>query len=171
MDIEKTRQSFRPTKVKVLLVGESPPAGGSFFYFGNSNLARYTQDGFCEAYGVNYSSPMAFLNAFKTNGFYLADLCLAPVNHMDSVSRRKMHKESVDDFSVRLSNMSPEAVITVVRSIRKHVEKALSMAGLSSVPYYSLPFPAMSHQHRYSAELSKTLHGLEKMRIISAHVK
>jgi hypothetical protein len=36
--LESLRQSYRPQQVRVLFVGESPPAGGTFFYRANSNL-------------------------------------------------------------------------------------------------------------------------------------
>nr|MBC8193829.1 hypothetical protein [FCB group bacterium] len=35
---EDLRQAFKPPKVEVLFIGESPPAGGTFFYNGNSKL-------------------------------------------------------------------------------------------------------------------------------------
>ena len=40
-DIEKLRQSFRPEDIKALFVGESAPAGDTFFYRGNSQMFRY----------------------------------------------------------------------------------------------------------------------------------
>ncbi len=43
---EELRLRYRPKKVGVLLVAESRPAGGTFFYAGNSNLVRYTEQAF-----------------------------------------------------------------------------------------------------------------------------
>jgi len=31
-DLDKLRLRYRPDKISVLFVGESPPAGGTFFY-------------------------------------------------------------------------------------------------------------------------------------------
>lgn len=82
-----------------------------------------------------------------------------------------MRNESVNDLAERLSEISPVAVIAVIKSIEKQVEKALSMAGLAKVPYFSLPFPAMQHRHRYAEELSTTLRELREMKIVTARPK
>lgn len=38
--VEQKRRRYRPQKVRVLLIGESAPANGTFFYRGDSSLAR-----------------------------------------------------------------------------------------------------------------------------------
>lgn len=45
-DRASMRESFRPADVKILFIGESPPAGGALFYAANSNLFRYTNAAF-----------------------------------------------------------------------------------------------------------------------------
>lgn len=166
MDVEKIRMAFRPPKTRVLFVGESPPAGGTFFYIGDSSLARYTQEGFSRAYGVDFKNTKEFLNSFMNNGFYLEDLCHIPVNNMDGSGRRRTQKESIEIFAERLKDIDPKAVVTILVSIKKHIEKALLIAGLSGTPHYVLPFPAMSHQQRYVVELSNVLHELHRKGII-----
>jgi hypothetical protein len=42
MTTEVLRGRYRPDVIRVLLVGESPPAGGTFFYAANYNLYRAT---------------------------------------------------------------------------------------------------------------------------------
>jgi hypothetical protein len=41
MDTEKVRMSYKPGNIKMLLVGESPPASGDFFYV-RSMMTVYT---------------------------------------------------------------------------------------------------------------------------------
>ena len=53
-DAQKTRELFKPINVKVLYVAESPPTGGTFFYFENSNLYFAILDAF-EGYFENIS--------------------------------------------------------------------------------------------------------------------
>ena len=77
MATEELRQRFRPAQVRLLLIGESPPVGGSFFYMGNSNLYRHTAEAFSLAYSRSFSSPQEFLDFFRGLGCYLDDLCLA----------------------------------------------------------------------------------------------
>jgi hypothetical protein len=62
--VEECRARYRPKKILTLFVGESAPAGGTFFYFGNSGMARYMQQVFPPQGGD-------FLEAFKERGWYL----------------------------------------------------------------------------------------------------
>ena len=81
---EILRSRYRPAAIKVLFVGESPPAGGTFFYLGNSILARHTQRAFQEVYRAKFTGPCEFLTAFAGLGCFLDDLCLSPVNRTTS---------------------------------------------------------------------------------------
>jgi hypothetical protein len=43
---ERARRRCRPVDVRVLFIGESPPSGGTFFYFANSALYVATKEPF-----------------------------------------------------------------------------------------------------------------------------
>ena len=78
-EIERLRRRFQPPVVRVLFVGESPPAGGTFFYSANSILYEATKEAFLRGVpklvrGAN------FLERFRAIGCYLDDLCPEPVN-------------------------------------------------------------------------------------------
>jgi hypothetical protein len=68
---ELIRERFRPGKVRVLLVGESRPASGEFFFCEDSRLVKYTDEAFAERYGP-YTDMSSFLAQFKSLGCYLA---------------------------------------------------------------------------------------------------
>lgn len=78
--IEVIRRKFKPAKIRILFIGESPPASGTFFYDGNSNLAKYTQHAFENCFGTSVSQMSEFLRFFKEQGCFLDDLCLYPIN-------------------------------------------------------------------------------------------
>ena len=59
---EELRARYRPDKVRVLFVGESPSASGEFFYLGNSRLYH----AFREAFG----GPDDFLAEFQSRAFF-----------------------------------------------------------------------------------------------------
>jgi hypothetical protein len=84
---EKTRLKYKPKNIRFLFVGESMPAGGTFFYFENSNLYKYTKEAFLQ----NFDWPEKdFLKLFKSNRFYLDDLCQEPINYLDETKKRKV---------------------------------------------------------------------------------
>jgi len=60
------RESFRPTDVKILFIGESPPAGGTFFFAADSNLFRYTNAAFTNVYGARAGTGEDFLRSLNS---------------------------------------------------------------------------------------------------------
>ena len=52
MDTEKIRKLFKPDRIKLLLVGESPPASGKFFY-SKSPMTLYTSSTFEKVFSLS----------------------------------------------------------------------------------------------------------------------
>lgn len=71
---ERRRRRYKPDDIRVLFIGESPPAGGTFFYYANSNLYDATRAAF-EAALPALRKESDFLDAFKRLGCYVEDLC------------------------------------------------------------------------------------------------
>jgi hypothetical protein len=164
--LQALREQYRPEIIRVLFVGESPPAGGTFFYQGDSNLARYTQAAFSRIYGKEFETGESFLRSFQLLGCYLEDLCLEPVNHLSKSERKRARSDNVPGLSVRLRESAPEALVVVMKAITPHVQQAASQAGLADVAFYSLPFPALGNQHRYTSELASVLNDLRDADIL-----
>jgi hypothetical protein len=160
--LEQLRHSYKPADIRVLFVGESPPAGGTFFYRADSNLARCTQEAFSEAFGREFDDGEAFLRFFASLGCYLDDLCLVPVNRMDKADRKRQRVESIGSLAARIRAASPEAVVSVMRAIVPQVKQAMDLAGLDTTLFFSLPFPAYQHKQDYVHELVSVLRRLQR---------
>ena len=154
--VEKKRQEYRPPNICFLFIGESAPANGTFFYFGDSNLARYTREAFEEVFGP-FSETTTFLAAFRDWGCYLIDLCSEPVNQLPKSTRREARKAEIPRLAAALSGLQPIVVIVVMKAIRKPVTQALQEAGLGEVEMHALPFPAQGHQQKYAAQLAELI--------------
>jgi hypothetical protein len=140
MDIEALRRSYRPGKVRLLLVGESAPASGNHFYRGD-DLTTATSSAFAKAYGRTFANHTEFLERFKTLGCYLDDLCPTSVNDMPVKEREWIAKASVPSFSLRLREMAPEVVVSVLRRITPYVHDAVTRAGGRRPSFDTLPYP------------------------------
>lgn len=155
---EKARLNFKPKNIRFLFIGESMPAGGTFFYFENSNLYNYTKEAFLQ----NFDWPEKdFLKFFKSNGFYLDDLCQEPINHLTESEKKQARKAYEASLSDRLKEYKPLVIMSTPKSIEKNVNSAINLSGLR-IENYSLPFPAMSNQHKYVEELSRLLNDVIK---------
>jgi hypothetical protein len=155
--IARLRRNYCPRDVRILFVGESPPAGGTFFYAANSNLFVHTQAAFVRALGRGVGDGETFLQYFKGLGCYLEDLCCQPVNRLAGTTRQRAHRNAMGDFVRRVRRHSPDAIVVVSRAIREPVAGALDQAGLGHVPRYELPFPAFGHHTEYIRGLSELL--------------
>ena len=157
---ERLRSAYKPDAIRLLLVGESPPAGGTFFYRGNSILQRWTAAAMSRAHAVDFEDSAAFLREFRAAGYYIDDLCLEPVNHLDTSERRRARVDGVLGLEARMTSARPAAVACVMRAIAPTVRDALRRVGLADRRFYSLPFPAQGHQRRYVDELAAIMSSL-----------
>lgn len=158
---EETRLRHRPPDVRVLFVGESPPANGTFFYMENSNLWRYTREAFQSVYGDVCFTGARFCEFFKSTGCYVEDLCLEPVNHMNDAKRRQVCRAAVGSLAERMSVLAPHVAVCVKMSVASYVRSAMFEAGLQVVPFHLLPFPSCGHQREYVEGLAKLMRMLQ----------
>src|SRR5690606_23020246 len=98
---ERQREKYKPSKVNVLLLGESPPSGGTYFYLANSNLYRAIKKGFNAVYG-DFEDDWTFLSFFQNNNFFLDDLCINPVNNLSAKERKKERLKGVDPLAEKI---------------------------------------------------------------------
>jgi hypothetical protein len=151
---ERLRRRYRPDDVRVLLVGESPPSGGAFFYSANSKLYDATREAF-EAGIPALRREHDFLFAFQRLGCYLDDLCLVSVNHLDMRDPKRLaeQKRGVAPLARRMKPLEPSVICVVMKAIVPAVSDAVDRAGLD-LQREALPFPAR-HRPQYVAGLTQ----------------
>lgn len=141
---EHTRRLYRPEHVRVLFIGESPPAGGTFFYDANSKLYRATREAFEAAIPALRREP-DFLRAFQQLGCYLEDLAIVPVNGLSDDERQEACMEGVGPLARRVKPYRPFEIALVIKRIERPAREALKRAGLGDLPLQKLvPRPSMS---------------------------
>jgi hypothetical protein len=106
MDLESIRQSYKPERIRLLLVGESPPASGKFFYL-KSGMTTYTSRAFEKTFSTTFPDTPTFLKFFRDSDCYLEDLCRTPTDKMPFRKRKAMLDNSVGPLSRRLGKHKP----------------------------------------------------------------
>jgi hypothetical protein len=142
---EKLRQSFRPGRVRVLFIGESPPASGRFFYARDSGLYRAMRDAF-QAADASISDEN-FLAAFQASGCYLVDLCADPVDRLEAKARRGACVAGEESLARTIAELQPAVIGVLLRSIGQNVANAISRAGWQG-ELIQLPYPGRWVRHR-----------------------
>lgn len=153
---ERLRRHYRPDRVRILFVGESPPASGRFFYQADSGLYRAVRDTFLTAFPSVRKTE--FLDSFRALGCYLVDLCAEPVDNMTRDARRCACRSGEARLAQIIRTLRPEIIITVVRSIRENVKRAREQAGWSGM-HLELPYPGRWYRARlqFSRQLVRLL--------------
>jgi hypothetical protein len=142
---EQLQKLYRPTRVRILFVGEAPPASGRFFYNADSGLYRAVRDAFITAFpGLAGDN---FLNSFRSLGCYLVDLCAEPVDRLERKPRRDACVKGETRLSRMLRRLRPRVVIAVVQSIGSNVRRSERRAKWSGL-HVELPYPGRWHHHR-----------------------
>jgi hypothetical protein len=142
---ERLRKQYRPDRIRILFVGESPPASGRFFYQADSGLYRAVRETFVQAFPSLKNRE--FLDSFRALGCYLIDLCGKPVDDMTRDARRQACRRGEKRLAQKIRELRPQAVVTVVRSIGANVTRAQECAGWSG-RHLELPYPGRWHRHR-----------------------
>jgi hypothetical protein len=153
-DNEQLRARYRPQEIRLLLIGESPPANETFFYRGDSRLHRYTEQAFRAAQNRSFQDSEAFLTAFCAAGCFLEDLSHVPLGVRPEGERRKARIDSEALLAHRLSGVRPYAIVCAMRAIESNVRRSVAAAGLDAVPFHAVPFPAQGHQKKFVEEIA-----------------
>ena len=144
--LEELRHSFRPPLVTTLFVGESAPAGGTFFYAADAQLYRTMRSAF--------GGDGDFLAHFKARGWFLDDLVLVPVNQLKAGERRRLHREWLPSLAERIAAYRPRLVVSLLLSIGGVVAEAVARSGIAGLGHHALPYPGNRQQLRFKRELS-----------------
>ena len=153
---EKKRNDFKPSKTKILFVGESRPSGGTFFYDKNSNLYRYTKESF-ENVGIDFS-----LEKFKEMECWLYDVCKEPIGFIKSISaKRKIIEKYIPDLIKNIKALSPKYIIVVKKTCMEKVFSSILGIGYSeNSNAFNTSFPSCGNQKKYVNELTKILRNI-----------
>jgi predicted transcriptional regulator len=153
-EFEQLRRRYRPTgRVRLLLIGESRPAAGTFFYLANSNLFHATHAAFEGALGP-IPDGAAFLDLLRQAGVWLYDLSPAPVNRLRGRPRQDAVAARASELTGLLRTTDPHQVVVVKRSSATVVRHAMQSAELPSERLHVLPFPLYQWRAEYIRALS-----------------
>jgi hypothetical protein len=147
INTQAIRQSFRPERINLLFIGESPPVSGKFFYI-RGPMTTFTSRAFEIAHGRQFQNNSEFLDYFELCGCYLDDLSHLPINHLPLREREKQLQDNVEALSQRIREANPSVVVVVLKKIETYVRAAVERSHLSP-RLYVLPFPGSGHQNKF----------------------
>ena len=145
LERESLRETFRPKQIRLLFVGEAPPASGRFFYSQNSGLYRAMREAFKKV--DPRIDDENFLSIFQASGCYLTDLCEEPVDQLKTEPRRRARIAGETLLAKKLIELRPKKVAPLLRAIASHVSRAAVLANWHG-EMIPLPYPGRWSRHR-----------------------
>lgn len=168
---EPLREYYLPEKIKFILVGEAPPAGGErFFYY--DDVPRYdylflnTMSALFPMETYEYDRiktperKRALLNMFKEKGGYLMDLYSAPKAQLPKPCNKKAcildFRQRLQKIETRLDdNVSFILVHSAAACLAKHLYTYTPDAKV-----IQLPFPLYGKQEHFKQTLKEYINNL-----------
>jgi hypothetical protein len=166
------REEYRPDRIRLLLVAESPPSSGGYFYFrktiGKDHLFRETMKAFDlwpqsqkMSKGIDKTP---YLDQFMRRKLFLIDTCRNPVDKLPERTRLMQIAKEASTLAGRVNDLDPEKIIIIKKPVFGPARKALAAAGLADriLNATPIPFPSHGHQGRFQTELRRLTKGIEE---------
>ncbi|HEX5273233.1 MAG TPA: hypothetical protein VFW33_22205 [Gemmataceae bacterium] len=158
--ISRLREYYRPERVTVLFVAESPPEQKDdevrFFY--NPEEERWDhlyravlKAVFPEEFEYRPREKEKWLREFQGHGYYLIDATDRPVNRLSSAERRRVLNAAVGGklAEIRMLVAPGTPIVLVKKNIFAAFNGPLRDAGYNVIHETFLPFPSHGHQARF----------------------
>jgi hypothetical protein len=155
---EELRERYRPTRLRYVLIAESPPDPGEgerrFFYspaLTIDNLYRSVAEAvYGERDDVDVRDKPAVLHRLREDGFWLIDAVEYPVNKLGSSDRARAINAGVPRLIARCIELGPErGAIICHGKVYAATAQALRDAGVPVLHDVALPFPLGNWRARF----------------------
>jgi len=153
------REKYKPTRINTLLIAESPPSSGGYFYsektIGKDHLFRETMKAL-KFWPIN--RPMRkgcdkrpMLKKFRSLGFLVIDTCEYPIDKFPPKQRRIATIQGALTLPKRVQKLDPGQILIVKKTIFNPVKHVLNDAGFGEriLNARPLPFPSHGNQSKF----------------------
>lgn len=124
-DYHAMRRAFAPDPLKLIVVAESPPEGGAYFYDDRNRGVLFRE--MMKLIGESPGSKIEGLRAFQARGWLLVDATYEPVNRYDDeAERNEVILRDYPRLVTDLTHLTPRRTVPIIL-IKKNVCELLEM--------------------------------------------
>lgn len=164
-DYETLRQRYRPTKLRFVLLGESPPdpapRGVRFFYCPEFRFPDTLYHAVVDAlydWPNDYRNKTKYLDRLMADGWWLIDAVAQPISRLASDDKKRAAiRAAGPEVIARLSTGDAhpsEGVVICLRRVFEELSNQLLEAGIWILHRQPLPFPNRpARRRKFVAEL------------------
>ncbi len=154
------RRKYEPTPVKLVIVAESPPKSGKYFY---NPEGRSTEPLFAALMKqLNFTPPTKQdgLLEFQRRGWVLVDATYKQVDKSKNVDRKKVIEQDYKQLDADLMSLSPDKsvpLILIKANVCKILGPKLREGRFNVLNSGSIPFPSHGQQPKFHREFGAIL--------------
>jgi hypothetical protein len=156
---QELRERFKPEKIKILFIAESPPKNDTFFYSAKGGFYSFTKQIFIELFQEEINKSTDFLHYFQNKGCFLEDLCHETKTYKEICEEICENKNGENDYIEKLqeslASYKPQVIIITLIEIDNFVRDAINQSNIAINPelIFTLPFPGNGNQNEYMGRL------------------
>ena len=167
------REGYRPSHVRLLLIGESAPAPGAGdlrFFYGptldrRDNLFRGVVAAlFDESPGHAGDAKAPWLARLQAEGVYLIDLVPFPVDKRSPSDRAQARRDHVGPCVTQARELAPDGIVVCHGPTFDVLAAPLRAAGMPLLHQDHIPFPLGNHRAAFVTKVRAALAALPPAR-------
>jgi hypothetical protein len=155
------RERFTPTMVKLIIIAESPPNSGRYFYDPDGSTGELLYRELMDAFGISRgSAKREGLAAFQTQGLLLLDATYEPVNKIKDLRERDaVILRDYPQLVARLAQFRKTPIVLIKVNVCDLLEAKLIADGFmvlnrgTQIPF---PYPGR-HLSRFRKEFGRVI--------------
>jgi hypothetical protein len=147
------RRCYEPKHVKLVVVAESPPASGLYFYNPEGRVTEPLFSALMKQLNWHGSNKADGLRELQQCGWLLVDATYEPVNELSDAQRRKVIERDFQALCDDLKMLTPDrsaSLVLIKENVCRILEPALLDAGFNVLNRgTTVPFPSTGHQNKF----------------------
>jgi hypothetical protein len=155
------RGQYKPDKLKLIVVAESPPTSGKYFYDNTGVPTEPLFGAFMQRLGIAGVTKEKGLREFQQRGWILVDATYEPVNGMSATARDRVIERDYPLLVDDLKSLTPDLslpIVLVKTNVCRILEPKLEKDGFNVInrgtPVY---FPSTGQQNKSKQQLTSIL--------------
>ena len=155
------RRRFEPASLKLVIVAESPPASGKYFYNPTGVVSEPLFTALMSQLGYTPTSKESGLREFQQRGWVLVDATYEPVNALDDQGRDRVIVQDYsllrDDLAAILPDRSVPLIL-IKANVCRRLERKLKEDGFNVLNNGCvIYFPSTGRQKDFQRQFSAIL--------------
>jgi hypothetical protein len=165
------RRAYEPDCAKLIIIAESPPASGRFFYNPEGAITEPLFAALMKQLNLSVTAKGPGLREFQRLGWVLVDATYEPVNRLSGPDRDNViardYPHLCDDLG-RLTGGRPTPVVLLKANVCRILEPRLVADGFNVINRGRVvSFPSTGQQTKFHEQFGAILNGTERRVVVS----